>query len=71
MARTRNSVDRYDGPIGSLCRIGKILAAERDVERHDPSGAFHVVHEPDVYNQALDALELSRLSRELGEIDER
>src|SRR5436309_1291049 len=58
--------------IGSaLARFGRgRLAAERDVERQQPNTAFQVEHEPDVYNQALDALEVSRLSRELGEIEE-
>jgi RNA polymerase-binding transcription factor DksA len=45
-------------------------AAEREVERRDGHAPFQSGHETDAYNQALDALELSRLTRELGEIDE-
>lgn len=57
--------------VGALAQFGKrSSAADRAAEGHDPEAAFHMKHEPDSYNQALDALELSRLSRELGEIDE-
>ena len=57
--------------VGALAHLGEqSLAAERDMERHDPNAVLRAEHEPDVYNQALDALELSRLSRELGEIDD-
>ncbi|HKW49642.1 MAG TPA: TraR/DksA C4-type zinc finger protein [Gemmatimonadaceae bacterium] len=57
--------------VGALAKFGKRASAEeRKVEGHDSHTAFHVEHEPDAYNQALDSLELSRLSRELGEIDE-
>lgn len=41
--------------VGALAKIG------------NRSSAAH--HEPDAYNQALNAVELSRLTRELGEID--
>jgi len=63
--------EERDRVVGALAHFGeRSLAADRDVERRSHNAAFHTEHEPDVYNRALDALELSRLSRELGEIDE-
>ena len=57
--------------VGTLAKIGQRLsAADREVEGHDANAAFHMEHEPDAYNQALNALELSRLTRDLGAIDE-
>lgn len=57
--------------VGALAKLGKrSSAADREVEGHHTDAAFHMQHAPDSYNQALDALELSRLTRELGEIEE-
>ena len=55
--------------IGILARFGERRAeVERHAEAHS-SAPFHAMHETDSYNQAIDALELSRHTRELAEIE--
>jgi len=56
--------------IAALARFGeRVVSADRRAE--ESSGVpSQKMHESDSYNQALDALELSRLTRELAEIDD-
>jgi len=56
--------------VSALARFGeRAVDADRRVGEN-PSARFHATHETDTYNQALDALELARLTRELAEIEE-
>jgi len=54
--------------VDRLARFGErpVEADRRAEEQSDVP--FHATHERDSYNQALDALEISRLSRELAEM---
>lgn len=55
--------------VGALARFGeRAVEADRRVEERSDA-PFHNAHETDAYNQALDALELSRHTRELAEIE--
>ena len=63
--------DERERVLRALAQFGERSAAEeRAVERHHPDVPVVVQHETDRYNRALDALELQRLTRELGEIEE-
>jgi RNA polymerase-binding transcription factor DksA len=63
--------DERERVLRALAQFGERSAAqERAVDRHNPDVAVVARHEADTYNQALDALELQRLTRELGEIEE-
>jgi RNA polymerase-binding transcription factor DksA len=54
--------------VGHLARFGeRALEADRRASEHSDA-PFHTTHDTDSYNQALDALEISRLSRELADI---
>jgi DnaK suppressor protein len=63
--------DERERVLRALARFGeRSAAAEREVQRQNLDVPVGAQHETDTYNQALDALELERLTRELGEIEE-
>jgi DnaK suppressor protein len=56
--------------VGRLARFGE-RPVEADRRADEQSDApFHATHDTDSYNQALDALEISRLSRELADMQD-
>ena len=66
----RRLAEERERVVRAVARFGE-RAVEAERRASEVSGApFHTTHDTDTYNQALDALEISRLSRELAQIED-
>jgi len=66
----RRLEQEHERVVGYLSRFGeRVVEADRRADE-DSDAPFHATHDADRYNQALDALEISRLSRALADIQD-